>query len=180
MGEVRELRRGDFDLRNGVVKIRRALSANEVSTTKGKKERQIPLHPSLREALRPLLGRLAPHELLVRNGAGKSPSRQAVLTAFQLLCAKAGTRVWSFHSIRHFFVTMLLQKGGSAIAVQQLAGHEKLETTEGYAHGATASQRRDTILLLPAVASNVGIADAMGNGKETAPTTEDGGAMRGR
>lgn len=172
MGEIRELRRADFDLVNGLVRVRRAMSADVVSTTKGKKERIIPLHPSLCELLAPVLDRLDRDDLVVRNRAGNQPSRQAVLTAFKALCRKAGTRAWSFHSLRHMFVTTLLRRGGSAIAVQQLAGHEKLETTERYAHGATAAQRRNTILLLPPVPSFTGIADATGNGKETGPADD--------
>lgn len=171
MGEVRELRRSDFDMDLGVVRIRRAMSAGEVSTTKGKKERQVPLHPSLRQMLAPLLERLGRDDLLVRNRAGKQPSRAAVLTAFKALCRKAGTKEWSFHSLRHLFVTRLLRRGGSAIAVQMLAGHTKLETTERYAHGATAQQRRDTILLLPPLPLP-GTVDAVGNGEETAHGSE--------
>jgi integrase len=169
MGELRELRRSDLDLKAGVVRVRRAMSGNEVSTTKGKKERLVPLHPSLRAMLAPMLDRLQPNDLVLRNRAGKQPSRQAVLTAFKALCRAAGTREWSFHSLRHNFVTTLLRLGGSAIAVQQLAGHTKLETTERYAHGASAAQRRQTILLLPPMTSGPGTGRAVGNGEETAP-----------
>ena len=50
-------------------------------------------------------------------------------------CAiQAGTRIWSFHAHRHFFVTALLNGGASAEAVRVLAGHSKLEMTQRYAH----------------------------------------------
>jgi len=38
-------------------------------------------------------------------------------------------REWSFHSIRHFFVFALLNRGVSAEVVRVLAGHSKLEVT---------------------------------------------------
>jgi integrase len=177
MGEVRELRRSDFDLGGGVVRVRRAMSGDQVSTTKGKKERLVPMHPGLREMLAPMLERLQRDDLVVRNRAGKRPSRQAVLTAFKALCRKAGTHEWSFHSLRHMFVTTLLRRGGSSIAVQQLVGHTKLETTERYAHGATAAQRRDTILLLPPIPLLPGTTSAVGNGEETGSSERPQGTV---
>ena len=37
---------------------------------------------------------------------------------------------WSFHDLRHFFVTELFRNGASAVAIQQLAGHADLATTQ--------------------------------------------------
>ena len=54
---------------------------------------------------------------------------------------------WRFHDPRHFFVTQLFRRGGSAPAVQVLAGHLHLTTTQIYAH-VVQTDLRNTIGLL--------------------------------
>jgi len=54
---------------------------------------------------------------------------------------------WMFHDLRYFFVTQLFRRGGSAPAVQALAGHLHLATTQIYAHMVEADLR-ETIHLL--------------------------------
>jgi hypothetical protein len=52
-----------------------------------------------------------------------------------------------FHDLRHFFVTELFRRGVSAPAVQRLAGHAEMSTTQRYAD-MTAEDLRAAILLL--------------------------------
>jgi hypothetical protein len=124
----------DVSLAKNMVTIRRALSDDVVSTPKSGADRVVPLIAELRAVLEPALRRKLPEALIVTDELGRTPSRQKVLSRFKALCRKAGTREWSFHSIRHFFVTTLLDHGVSAEAVRVLAGHSKLEITQRYAH----------------------------------------------
>lgn len=133
-GEVREMRVKDVSLAKNLVTIRRALSDDIVSTPKSGAERVVPLIPELRAILEPAMKRKLPEALIVVDKLGGAPRRQKVLRRFKALCVQAGTREWSFHSIRHFFVTALLNRGVSAEVVRVLAGHSKLEVTQRYAH----------------------------------------------
>jgi integrase len=133
-GEVREMRVKDVSLANNSVTIRRALSDDVVSTPKSGADRVVPLIPELRAIVEPAMKRRLPEALIVTDENGRTPRRQKVLRRFKALCRAAGTREWSYHSIRHFFVTALLDRGVSAEAVRMLAGHSKLEVTQRYAH----------------------------------------------
>jgi integrase len=124
----------DVSLARDLVTIRRALSDDVVSTPKSGADRVVPLIPELRAILEPAMKRKLPEALIVVDERGGAPCRQKVLRRFKALCVQAGTREWSFHSIRHFFVTALLNGGASAEAVRVLAGHSKLEITQRYAH----------------------------------------------
>ena len=53
--------------------------------------------------------------------------------AFQRAQERAKRTGWSFHDLRHFFVTELFRNGARAAAIQQLAGHADLATTQRYA-----------------------------------------------
>jgi site-specific recombinase XerD len=45
-----------------------------------------------------------------------------------------GLNGWTFHSLRHFFITELCRRGAPTMVVKQLAGHAELSTTQRYAH----------------------------------------------
>jgi site-specific recombinase XerD len=53
-------------------------------------------------------------------------------------------REWSFHALRHFFISEMIRHGAGLEAVRILAGHSKLEMTQRYAH-ATGSDLRAAI-----------------------------------
>jgi site-specific recombinase XerD len=61
-------------------------------------------------------------------------SEFGLLNAFRRTCARAGLEGWRLHDLRHFFVTELFRRGAPAHAVQALAGHVDLATTQRYAH----------------------------------------------
>jgi site-specific recombinase XerD len=71
---------------------------------------------------------------LVINRAGRTPSRQGVLTALRNVIERHGLPQRSFHSLRHYFCSALLSNGASAEAVRVLAGHGNLAVTQRYAH----------------------------------------------
>lgn len=75
-----------------------------------------------------------PQARVLTNEAGGTPSRQMVLNRLKALEQKLGMRAWSFHSLRHYFCSTLIRRGANLEAVRVLAGHSKLEITQGYVH----------------------------------------------
>lgn len=141
MGEVRALEVRDLDLQGGRLLVRHALSEDEVVTPKSGHERMVPLVPSLADRLREAMKDKLPRARVVVGDAGETPTRQDVLRFFKSFLRRQGLKEWSFHSLRHYFVSELLKGGAGAEAVRVLAGHSKLEMTQRYAHATTADLR---------------------------------------
>ena len=64
---------------------------------------------------------------------GKPWGENGLNQAFQRAQERAKRTGWTFHDLRHFFVTELFRNGAGAAAIQQLAGHADLATTQRYA-----------------------------------------------
>jgi integrase len=131
-GEVRGLRWPDVDLEAGTLTVRRSVSARFETTPKSHHQRRIPMSRVLR----------AEREAAKQSKA--SPWAPVTVTAkpwgenglnqvFKRAMERAERKGWSFHDLRHFFVTELFRNRAPAIAVQQLAGHADLTTTQRYA-----------------------------------------------
>lgn len=134
-GEARALRVGDVDLEMGVLRIRRALSHDELWTPKGRAERSIPIALPLRELLTAATSGKKPNESLVIDHLGTVPTRQKLYKAFVALQKREGIEpAWSFHALRHAFGSHVLRHGGNVEAVRELMGHRNLETTSRYLH----------------------------------------------
>jgi integrase len=134
-GEARASRIGDVDLRKGVLHIRRALSNEEVWSTKGDAERDIPIALPLRAILGEAIRDRDPSELLMADEQGRIPTRQKLYKCFVALQKRLGiTPTWSFHSLRHAFGSETVRGGANIKAVQELMGHRDLETTSLYIH----------------------------------------------
>ena len=108
----------------------------------------MPLAPELRAVLEDAVRLKMPHQRLVVNERGETPTRQRLLRAFKNLEVKSGVREWSFHSLRHYCISALIRAGASVEAVRIIAGHSKLDVTQRYVH-ATAEDLRDAIARLP-------------------------------
>lgn len=62
------------------------------------------------------------------------------------LCEKANiTKTVSPHTFRHSFATHLVKGGANLKAVQEMLGHESIQTTEIYTH-LDSEYLRDTIM----------------------------------
>jgi len=146
-GEVRALRWVDVDLEANVLRVRFSQTKGEVSTPKSGHEREIPLAPQLAALLaaaRPAHRR----GLVATTTDGKPWGEYGLKQALNRAVERAElSGSWRFHDLRHFFVTQLFRRGGSAPAVQALAGHLHLSTTQIYAHMVQADLR-ETIRLL--------------------------------
>jgi len=82
-----------------------------------------------------------PRARLVIDEDGNTPRRQQLLHRFSRFLKHEGLRHWSFHSLRHFFISELVRRGDGLEAVRLLAGHSKLEMTQCYAHANAADLR---------------------------------------
>ncbi len=133
-GEVRALECRDVDLAAGRITLRHAFSENELSTPKSGHERLIPIAPILRPFLETAVRSKLPKARLVVTSTGATPTRQAILTRLKTLEAKLEIRPWSFHQIRHFFYTELIQRGADVETVRVLAGHASISVTQRYLH----------------------------------------------
>jgi len=147
-GEVRALQVRDVDLKQGIITIRWALSENEPVAPKSGDERVVPIGAPLAEIMAQALRGKLPATRVVLNQNGRTPSRQAVLSALKELQRRHSLSPRSFHSLRHYFLSALVRGGANLEAVRELAGHSKLHTTQRYVH-ATGADLRDAISRLP-------------------------------
>jgi integrase len=93
----------------------------EVSQTKSKRVRRVPLSPDLLREVRSRVARLVPYAI-------GSPGSFA--SAVKRLSGVEGFHV---HQMRHTFACQWLERGGSLAALQQVLGHASIETTQRYA-----------------------------------------------
>lgn len=143
------LRRGELlglkqtDIVNGKLHVQRQIyfakvkgtkTRNPVVTpTKGKQKRWIPLTPRLVAALARHRHLRGPWVLCDERGAHLTPK------LLRKLMERAETRAkmeptGGLHILRHTFCSHLAMAGASALSIQNLAGHESLETTMKYLH----------------------------------------------
>lgn len=150
-GEVRALEVQDIDLKNNVLNIRRAISGDASTapslTPKSGHERVVPMMPALASHLAITVKGKLPRARVITNSAGLTPRRQELLHVFKVALGKLKTKAWSFHSLRHYFISELVRRGAGLEAVRAMAGHGSLSVTQRYAH-ATASDAKAAILLL--------------------------------
>lgn len=127
VGEVVHLKVEEIDLRDGVLWVR-----------KGKllKDRVIPLSEISIDALSNYLKGKKKEDLAFPNKRGNVLDPSLVNNDFKRLAKAAGIyrEGLSVHSLRHSVATHLLERGADLRYVQELLGHESVETTALYTH----------------------------------------------
>lgn len=127
--EVSRLKIADIDSRRMIV---------HVVDGKGHKDRDLPLSPTLLEALRAYWRWLKPRTYLFPSRIHRTDeqpiSDKTVWMACTKAAQKAGIRKTTPHLVRHCFATHLLEAGTDLRTIQLLLGHEDLEVTARYLH----------------------------------------------
>ena len=75
-----------------------------------------------------------PRARLVLTEEGTTPKRQKMWSRLAALLKRHRMRHHSFHSLRHYFCSALIDRGMPVPVVQRAAGHSDLKTTQRYVH----------------------------------------------
>lgn len=105
--------------------------------TKSKKERIVPMSEKVRKILFRRFNAFLhnPDEVVFYSVKGKMLYPDAVSRQFKKVVRKSNlSEKIHFHTLRHSFASLLVQKGVSLYVVKELLGHEDLATTQIYSH----------------------------------------------
>lgn len=121
VSEVVNLKIQDIDSQRMLIHIKNA---------KGKKDRMVPLSPTVLHLLREYYKEYKPVEYLF-NG---QKSNQYSIGSCQKIYKKYIDSSTSIHTLRHSSLTGLLENGTDLRIIQKIAGHSSSKTTEIYTH----------------------------------------------
>ncbi len=124
--ELCDLRVEDYDRERGSLHVREG---------KGGKERTVYAGDSAKRAIwRYLLTRKAatPKEPLFATDSGRHLDRNNLRQTLQRIGTRAGVRGVTVHKFRHTYAITFLRNAGNPLVLQELLGHEKLETVRNY------------------------------------------------
>ena len=131
-GEIMALEWGDVDVTRHRLSVARSEWKGQVTATKGGRPRHVPLTGRLEAALRQ--ARHLRGQRVVCDSQGESFTQKLVQTAVARAMRRAGLKRGGVHTLRHTFCSHLAMKGAPARAIQELAGHQDLSTTQRYMH----------------------------------------------
>jgi integrase len=128
--DVLKLQYLDVDLQVGTIRV------NQGKGRGGGKDRVIPIAPDLRALLVSYLRERRLHAITAPEFFCSLKQRRGIsLTTFRRITARvqsaSGLR-FTFHALRHSFVTQLLRSGVPLHTAGALAGHSQITTTAGY------------------------------------------------
>jgi integrase len=132
-GEAIALEWTDVDLRRRTMHVQRSSWNGQVTLPKGGRSRRLPLTERLAEALQAHRHLKGPR-ILYYDG-GTPPTNKEIRMWMEraqrraVLPANGG-----YHILRHSFCSHLAMQGATAKAIQELAGHQDLTTTQRYMH----------------------------------------------
>ncbi|HRJ45179.1 MAG TPA: tyrosine-type recombinase/integrase [Caldilineaceae bacterium] len=124
--ELCDLRMEDYDRERGSLYVERG---------KGDKERMVYVGDSGKRALwRYLLSRkdAKPKDHLFVSASNRRLDRNNLRQTLQRIGGRAGVRGVTVHRFRHTYAITFLRNGGSPLVLQELLGHEKLDTVRIY------------------------------------------------
>ena len=127
-GEICSLEYQDISLERGLIFVR---------NSKNRSIRLVPIHPLLFKIFADKKGK--PNELIFKNKKGSKiksiPTFYRVLRELKMNDGIKDRRLrLSFHSLRHFFITSLIEGDVHLQKAQSIAGHKTVQMTERYTH----------------------------------------------
>jgi excisionase family DNA binding protein len=130
-GEMMALEWTDVDLTKRQLTVARSEWKGHVTMPKGGRLRYVPLTRRLTDALREARHLRGPRVLC--DGAGKPLTQKVVQVLVRQTARRANVKP-GIHILRHSFCSHLAMRGAPARAIQELAGHQDLGTTQRYMH----------------------------------------------
>jgi integrase len=131
-GEIMALEWSDVDLGKRQLCVQRSDWKGHVTTTKGGRLRHVPMTLRLATALREHRHLRGTRVLCQRDG---SPVTQKIVQGHvRRSVRRAQLPKSGVHRLRHTFCSHLAMRGAPARAIQELAGHQDLATTQRYMH----------------------------------------------
>lgn len=131
-GEMMALEWTDVDFNRQRLQVQRSEWKGKVTVPKGGRSRRVPMTSRLAEALRDHRHLRGPRVLTQEDGR---PLTQKIV---QVLVRKAARKAnlvnGGVHVLRHSFCSHLAMRGAPARAIQELAGHKDITTTQRYMH----------------------------------------------
>jgi integrase len=144
LGEIVALEWRDVDLGARRLSVERSDWLGHVGVPKGGRSRQLPMTQRLTAALK--AARHLRSERVLCLADGTPITRDRVIKAIRGAQRVAGI-TQGVHILRHTFCSHLAMKGAPARAIQEVAGHADLSTTQRYMHLSPAATE-DAIRLL--------------------------------
>ena len=136
-GEMMALGWSDVDLGQGQLRVRHAEWKGQVSVPKGGRLRYVPMTVRLAAALRQHRHLRGPRVLMCEDG--RSFTQKMVQDRVRWAARRASVDD-GVHILRHTFCSHLAMRGAPARAIQELAGHRDLSTTQRYMHLSPAAK----------------------------------------
>jgi integrase len=148
------LRWRDVDFAGQAMRVRGNLSYGQITTPKSGKVRVVPVVDEVARRLAHLANRglqTGDDEPVFASPLGGHLDGSALRRRFVEATRRAGLRALPFHSLRHFFGSMAVNKA-SLVKVQAWMGHAHIQTTARYLHH--RAQHSDAALLADAFRPN--------------------------
>jgi integrase len=131
-GEIAALEWGDVDLRKRQLCVQRSLWKGHVEAPKGGRLRYVPLTQRLTAALQ--AARHLRGSRVFCDVEGQSLNEKIIADHVDHAARAAKLKHRGVHVLRHSFCSHLAMRGAPARAIQELAGHSDLRTTQRYMH----------------------------------------------
>ncbi|MBI4901835.1 MAG: site-specific integrase [Actinobacteria bacterium] len=168
-GEVAELRRGDIDLKNGVIRVTRAVQwvdgVKIVAAPKADSVRVVAFPPHLADTIR---DHLKTHAQWGRDGLLFPTTRGEQHRAptfhqayFRKAREAAGRPDLRFHDLRQTGATLAAASGATLAELMQRLGHTTVSAALAYQHSAQGSDKRIAARLSLIATSPAGAADLL-------------------
>jgi integrase len=137
-GEMMALEWGDVDLDKRQLCVARSDWKDHVTDTKGGRARYVPLTTRLATALSQ--GRHLRSKRVLSDSKGQPLTQKEVQVIVRRVARRANVKPGA-HILRHTFCSHLAIRGAPARAIQELAGHQDLMTTQGRRHNSGRCNR---------------------------------------